>query len=160
MSLEKELVKIYKRIEDEKRLGDKRAEQFYNAMFSGNATPIFAGVGIGTVAPDFALDVGHAAFKTIGTYSIRARHIDGKADVTTVLDTLHLQYSAVGKGVWIGDSGTDHPLIVYGSITGSTIHISSIKSGATQAAAGAAANEIWKTNGHDTLPDNVLMIGV
>jgi hypothetical protein len=34
------------------------------------------------------------------------------------------------------------------------------KSGATQAAAGAAANEIWKTNGHASLPDNVLMIGV
>ena len=51
MSLEKELVKIYKRIEDEKRLGDKRAEQFYNLMFSGNATPIFARVGIGTAAP-------------------------------------------------------------------------------------------------------------
>lgn len=35
-----------------------------------------------------------------------------------------------------------------------------IKSGATQAAAGAAANELWKTNGHATLPDNVVMIGV
>jgi len=35
MSLEKELVKIYKRIEDEKRLGDKRAEQFYNLIFGG-----------------------------------------------------------------------------------------------------------------------------
>lgn len=36
----------------------------------------------------------------------------------------------------------------------------SIKSGATQAAAGAAANEVWKTASHATLPDNVLMIGV
>lgn len=35
-----------------------------------------------------------------------------------------------------------------------------IKSGATQAAAGAAANELWKTNGHATLPNNVVMIGV
>jgi len=35
-----------------------------------------------------------------------------------------------------------------------------IKSGATQAAAGAAAGEIWKTSGHSSLPDNVLMIGV
>lgn len=35
-----------------------------------------------------------------------------------------------------------------------------IKSGATQGAAGAAANEVWKTNGHASLPDNVLMIGV
>lgn len=40
------------------------------------------------------------------------------------------------------------------------IFLTQIKSGATQGAAGAAANEIWKTNGHASLPDNVLMIGV
>jgi len=40
------------------------------------------------------------------------------------------------------------------------VFIESIKSGATQAGAGAAANEVWKTSGHATLPDNVLMIGV
>jgi hypothetical protein len=38
--------------------------------------------------------------------------------------------------------------------------ITSIKSGATQSGAGAAAKEIWKTSGHASLPDNVLMIGV
>lgn len=38
--------------------------------------------------------------------------------------------------------------------------MTNIKSGATQAAAGAAAGEVWKTNGHATLPNNVLMIGV
>ena len=47
--LEKELVKIIKDLQKEVHLGDKRAEQFYNSMFSGNATPIFAGVGIGKV---------------------------------------------------------------------------------------------------------------
>jgi len=40
------------------------------------------------------------------------------------------------------------------------VFINTIKAGATQAAAGAAANEVWKTSGHATLPDNVLMIGV
>jgi hypothetical protein len=35
-----------------------------------------------------------------------------------------------------------------------------IKSGATQAAAGAAAGELWVTSGHASLPDNVLMLGV
>ena len=40
------------------------------------------------------------------------------------------------------------------------LKITTIKSGATQAAAGAAANEVWKTSGHASLPDNVLMIGV
>jgi len=36
----------------------------------------------------------------------------------------------------------------------------SIKSGATQGAAGAAATELWKTASHATLPDNVVLIGV
>ena len=40
------------------------------------------------------------------------------------------------------------------------IKITTIKSGSTQANATAAANEVWKTNGHASLPDNVLMIGV
>ena len=40
------------------------------------------------------------------------------------------------------------------------LHLASIKSGATQVAAGAAADELWKTSGHATLPDNVVMIGV
>jgi len=35
-----------------------------------------------------------------------------------------------------------------------------IKSGATQAAASAVAGELWKTSGHASLPDNVLMIGI
>ena len=34
-----------------------------------------------------------------------------------------------------------------------------LKSGATQAAAGAVGAEIWKTAGHATLPDNVLLVG-
>lgn len=40
------------------------------------------------------------------------------------------------------------------------LKITTIKSGATQAAAGAAADELWKTLGHATLPDNVVLIGV
>ena len=40
------------------------------------------------------------------------------------------------------------------------VFITVIKSGATQGAAGAAANELWKTSGHATLADNVVMIGV
>jgi hypothetical protein len=44
-------------------------------------------------------------------------------------------------------------------ITGQ-VTLTDVKSGATQAAAGAIANEVWKTDSHATLPDNVLMIGV
>lgn len=40
------------------------------------------------------------------------------------------------------------------------VKITTIKSGSTQGNAGAAADETWKTSGHATLPDNVLMIGV
>lgn len=42
----------------------------------------------------------------------------------------------------------------------SAIKLPGLKSGATQVGAGAAADEIWKTSGHATLPDNVLMIGI
>lgn len=38
--------------------------------------------------------------------------------------------------------------------------VSITKSGATQAAAGASAGELWYTSGHATLPDNVVMWGV
>jgi hypothetical protein len=41
-----------------------------------------------------------------------------------------------------------------------SLFLTGIKSGATQVAAGAVANELWKTSGHATLPDNVVMIGV
>jgi hypothetical protein len=42
--------------------------------------------------------------------------------------------------------------------TGCKIH--HLKSGATQALAGAAIEELWVTSGHASLPDNVVMIGV
>ena len=41
-----------------------------------------------------------------------------------------------------------------------SVFLSQVKAGATQGGAGAAANEVWKTSGHASLPDNVLMIGV
>lgn len=43
---------------------------------------------------------------------------------------------------------------------GGNTFLHTVKAGATQAAAGAAANEIWQTSGHATLPDNVLMRGI
>lgn len=43
--------------------------------------------------------------------------------------------------------------------TDGEIYMYSLSSGATQAAAGAAANELWVTSGHASLPDNVVMIG-
>lgn len=40
------------------------------------------------------------------------------------------------------------------------LELTTIKNGSTQANAGAAINEVWKTNGHASLPDNVLIIGI
>jgi hypothetical protein len=39
------------------------------------------------------------------------------------------------------------------------VYLYIVKSGATQAAAGASAGEIWETSGHASLPDHVLMLG-
>ncbi len=60
--------------------------------------------------------------------------------------------------------------IIYGVMTAApadqdltlnaNIFLTQVKLGASQVAAGAVANEIWKTSGHATLPDNVLMIGI
>ena len=44
-------------------------------------------------------------------------------------------------------------------IADGTVYIGSMPSGATQVAAGVGANELWKTSGHTSLPDNVVMIG-
>lgn len=44
--------------------------------------------------------------------------------------------------------------------TTGTLDISVTKNGATQVAAGAAAGELWYTNGHATLPDYVVLVGV
>jgi hypothetical protein len=46
------------------------------------------------------------------------------------------------------------------TVSAPTYFATGIKSGATQGAAGAAADEMWKTASHATLPDNVVMIGV
>jgi hypothetical protein len=45
------------------------------------------------------------------------RHIDGRLTDFSGFDTLYLQYYANGKGVQIGDSGTDHTLTVRGKIS-------------------------------------------
>jgi len=59
-----------------------------------------------------------------------------------------------------GNLGWSQPLGIGDDPTFATLFLASIKSGATQVAAGAAADELWKTSGHGSLPDNVVMIGV
>lgn len=43
---------------------------------------------------------------------------------------------------------------------GTDTTVGTLKSGATQVAAGAVAGELWKTSGHASLPDNVVMVGI
>jgi len=55
-------------------------------------------------------------------------------------------------------AGQDIDLDTY-DLSSASISITAIKSGATQIAAGAAQNELWRTSSHATLPDNIVMIG-
>ena len=74
-----------------------------------------------------------------------------------------MKFSATGGGQYqfLSTGGAVVASVsVAGAGTFANVFIPSIKSGATQAAAGAAAGEVWKTASHATLPDNVLLIGV
>ena len=73
-------------------------------------------------------------------------------------DTNKMFFGAGDDGS-IGHDGTN--IVIDPQEVGSGgLVISNMKSGATQVAAGAAADELWKTASHATLPDNVVMIGV
>lgn len=65
-------------------------------------------------------------------------------------------YCKSGTLYFSANNATNIPFKIYG--TG--VFMANLPSGATQAAAGAAATELWKTSGHATLPDNVVMVGV
>lgn len=74
---------------------------------------------------------------------------------------------AGAEGDVVGPAGaTDSVFSLFDGATGKLLREAPIKcsdpvkSGATQAAAGAAAGELWVTSGHASLPDNVLMLGV
>jgi len=89
----------------------------------------------------------------------------GTANVVIGYQAAVGQLAADNNKLWIANSNTATPLI-YGEFDNAFItingylNITTLKSGATQVAAGAGANELWVTSGHDTLPDNVVMIGV
>ena len=86
-----------------------------------------------------------------------------------------LSFGSGTTGLWIDDNkkfffGTGKDAAIYydsndlvidpQEVGSGGLRILSMKSGATQAAAGATADELWKTSGHASLPDNVVMIGV
>jgi len=72
-----------------------------------------------------------------------------------VSDTFNIKYDS---GVAAGGTPTWNTGFTLNTAGG--ILMPGLKSGATQAAAGAAANELWVTSGHATQEDNTVMMGV
>lgn len=113
-----------------------------------------------------------AADNSTTTYSVQISNNAGSAKVG---------YGGYGMDNSLGSGGIDYTMKVAGDFILQTndtpvtrltvddngivtianiLKIEGIKSGATQGAAGAVADEIWKTASHASLPDNVLLIGV
>ena len=59
-----------------------------------------------------------------GDAAVWTRHIYGKDFASIAGDTLYINYGVAGKGVQIGDTGTDHPLYVNGRITSTELILS------------------------------------
>jgi hypothetical protein len=64
-------------------------------------------------------------------------------------------YDYGGGGDVLGVQGSSGDVHIYNDL-----FLYGLPSGATQELAGASQHEFWKTSGHATLPDNVVMIGV
>jgi hypothetical protein len=101
-----------------------------------------SGDGDGGALTIIAGNAGNTSGNTSGTVSINGGNSNATANTVGGNITLNAGSSGGGSGVEGG------------------VFITVIKSGATQGAAGAAANELWKTSSHATLPNNVVMIGV
>ena len=117
-----------------------------------------AGDGIGS---DIVLGAGQdAKIYYTGFHLIIDSQVVGGGDVLFPNDNQSLRFGGgAGGDAEIYYDGND--LIISPQLIGSGgLRILNMKSGATQVAAGAAADELWKTSSHATLPDNVVMIGV
>lgn len=83
------------------------------------------------------------------TDSLISREIINKLDERSVEEQLRDHYRDIFRlyqGIFVDiDNG---------------VHLFNVKSGATQVAADATVNELWTTDSHATLPDNVVMMGV
>ena len=89
---------------------------------------------------------------------------DAVIDLRTSLDQIVGEYYDLDVATDLNiDVGQDRFLLI-GRDSSITItgryQINGLKSGATQAAAGAILDELWVTAGHGTLPDGVVMKGL
>ncbi len=108
---------------------------------AGGTAEVRAGTGTGSAAGGDGIIEGASSGSTGKGGNVVARGANGGAS------------GGNGGNVQLspGTAATD---------TDGGVLITVIKSGATQGASGAVADELWKTASHATLPDNVLMIGV
>lgn len=143
----------------------------------GRSTTAHGNVFIGSSAGkdnttgDHNILIGYRAGDDVLTDESNILWIDGDYTITPLIygefdnrivrfgeDGTQLQLGTAGDAT-ISYNGTN--LVIDPQAVGSGgLVISNMKSGATQGAAGAAADELWKTASHATLPDNVVMIGV
>jgi len=99
------------------------------------------GLSGGTIKGDMFVDTNSFLYLRIGT-------------------NVKISISSTGLVTVTNDMKVSQNLDVIGELDVSGSLFTNSPSGATQAAAGAAAGEEWITSGHATLPDNVKMIGV
>jgi len=76
--------------------------------------------------------------------------VQDSIDISTIEGPI--TFSAADE-IWIG---SPNGIILYQGPVFISVH----KTGSTQLDSGAAQNEIWVTNGHATLPNGVMMIGL
>lgn len=124
-------------------------------------SPVFAGLSVGADT-DTAVLLGRARISSPVTDVMYLMHHDrsSSADFAVCQDTNGLTTLSSRAG-----SGRPLNFAIGGAAKArvnndGSFSILVVKTGATQAAAGAGEGELWATSSHATLPDNVVLIGV
>lgn len=108
-----------------------------------------------TTAKSFQVGDGTTGWFKLGDATLKkeAEHFFSFAgDGVENISNLRIGYDSAAFTYALDVNGTTNLVDV--------VKIQTMKSGSSQANAGAAAKELWKTTSHATLPDNVVMIGV
>lgn len=132
---------------------DLNIDYFTGAAWGTAMTILHGGgnVGIGTTSPGAKLQIDSGIANTgMRAYTVQTRHIDGHdASTNWGNDFIYLNYSSPGKGIQIGDTGTDHPLYVFGEIavaSGIRPHADSTTAIQIKSASGVPALSVDTTN--------------